>query len=236
MPAALVPQEEIPALAAKVTPDMLKVLQRIQREGFILNGTAVDEQTATALQTLADLGLVDPGYEGPPMGEPSIWVSNGNGSRLLSYKTGIRSGPHYEISSAALATWLEQQGPERWWNVDGDPLLTGRLTFPCPTDELAGELQKINRPLLVQAHKDDTLATGQPIGADKLKDVVVSVAESIPRLGPGPMPPWGSDRLLYLCWKSSPYEWLLTEDSETAEQMRALDEAAAAETARLTKE
>jgi hypothetical protein len=64
MPADLVPHEAIPALAAKVTPDMLQVLQRIQREGFILNGSDVGQPMAATLQALADLGLVNPGYGG----------------------------------------------------------------------------------------------------------------------------------------------------------------------------
>ena len=63
----------------------------------------------------------------------------------------IQEGPHYEIQSSELAAWLEQQGVDLWWNVDGDPLLTGRLTFPCPADELSAELRKLNRALLVQA-------------------------------------------------------------------------------------
>ena len=59
MPTDLVPHEAIPALAAKVTPDMLSVLQRIQRDGFILNGGDVDQPTTATLKALADLGLVD---------------------------------------------------------------------------------------------------------------------------------------------------------------------------------
>ncbi len=93
MPADLVPHEAIPALAGKVTPEMLQILQRIQREGFILNGDDVDQPTVATLRALADLGLVDTGYEGHPGDKPYMWLSNGNGSRVLSYKTGIRSGP-----------------------------------------------------------------------------------------------------------------------------------------------
>ena len=236
MLADLVPHDAIPALAAKVTPDMLSILQRIQREGFIRNDGDFDPSTATTLRALLDLGLVDAGYEEHPGGKPSLWVSNGNGARVLRYKTGIRSGRYYEITSAELAAWLEQQGAERWWNVDGDPLLTGRLAFPCPADELAAQLRSINRPLLVQAKKDDQGAAGQPVGADKLNEVVSRLAEIVPASAPGRVPPWREDRLLYLCWKGAPYDWLLIEDSETAEQMRAVERATATETVRVDKE
>jgi hypothetical protein len=236
MPADLVPHEAIPALAAGVTMEMLKVLRRIQHEGVILNSADLDQQTAAGLQKLAERGLVDPVYDGPTDRPPYMWVSNGNGSRVLSYKTGIRSGPYYEIPSTELAAWLEQQGIERWWNVDGDSLLTGSLTFPCPGDELAETLRAINRPLLIQAKKDDTGAVGQLIGADKLNEVVAYLADTIHVIGPAQAPPWGSDRLLYLCWKGSPDEWLLIEDSETTEQMRAEERATTTEIARVKKE
>jgi hypothetical protein len=224
MPAELVPHEAIPDLAARVDPQALKILRGVQRDGFILNGPDVDPETADILQQLANLGLVDPGYDGPTHGKPYLWVSNGNDQRVLKDLTGIRSVPHYEIPSSELAAWLEEQGKDRWWNVDGDPLLTGRMTFPCPADELAAELRKIDRPLLVQAKKEDIGAMGQRVPKDKLDELVGHFVETNHPLGPGPMPPWGRDRLLYLCWKGSTYEWLLEEDSETTEQSRA-DEA-----------
>ena len=115
--------------------------------------------------------------------------------------------------------WLEDQGKDRWWNVDGDPLLTGRLTFPCPASDLAAELRKIDRPLLVQAKKDDKDAKGQPVGEAKLDELVVHFSENLHDPRGGEMPPWGGDRLFYLRWKGAPDEWLLEEDSETTEQM-----------------
>ena len=161
MPADLVPHSAIPELAAQVTrePGMLQVLRRVEEAGYIMNGREVDTETARILRELTELGLVDPGYQGVTSGSPYHWISNGNGSRVLSYLTGIRAGPHYEVAAGELAAWLEQQGEDRWWTVDGDPLLTGRLAFPCPADELAPELRKIGRPLLVQAKKDDTAST-----------------------------------------------------------------------------
>jgi hypothetical protein len=31
----------------------------------------------------------------------------------------LRDEPHYRISSSELAAWLEAQGTDRWWSVDG---------------------------------------------------------------------------------------------------------------------
>jgi hypothetical protein len=139
MPADLVPHSEIPALAARISPELLEVLRRIQRDEFIPNGGDLDAKTAEASRRLTEVGLVDPADAGDERAAPYMWVINGNGSRVLGCKTGIRGGPHYEVPSVELASWLEGLGPDRWWNVDGDPLLTGRLRFPCPAAGLAAE-------------------------------------------------------------------------------------------------
>ncbi len=219
MPADLVPQAAIPELAAHVPPELLDVLRHVQKSGFILNGPGIDARTADALKQLTELGLVDPAYEGDIGGRLYLWSSNANGARVLRYLASIPAGPHYEIASPELAAWLEEQGKDRWWNVDGDPLLTGRMTFPCPAAVLAKELHKIARPLLVQAKKDDAVAKGQAIGKEKLNDLVGRFEENLHVTGEGEMPAWSGDRLLYLCWKGAADEWLLEEDSETTEQM-----------------
>jgi hypothetical protein len=195
---------------------MLQILRHIQKADFILNRRDLEPATVEILRQLSDLGLVDPGYEGDTSGSPYMWVKNGNGSRVLAYTTGIRGGPHYELSSAELAAWLEEQGPDRWWTVDGDPLLTGRMTFPCPARYLAAELQKLSRPLLVKAKTDDHAAKGQPMSKDQIDAVVERVGSDIHIIGEGAKPLWPDDRILYLCWKGSINEWLLQEDSEAA--------------------
>ena len=132
----------------------------------------------------------------------------------------IQTGRHYEILSSELAKWLEERAPDSWWNVDGDPLLTGRLSIPCPTDELAAELRKINRPMLVVA-KDDPGAKGQAIDASKLGALTRYAGDLN---SPGSMLSWVNDRLFDLSWKGSPQVWLLIEDSDSARQF--LEEAA----------
>jgi hypothetical protein len=60
----------------------------------------------------------------------------------------IQSEPHFEVSSSEMATWIEKQGTAVWWNVDGDPLLTDRVAFPCPGDEFAEVLRRVDQRLL----------------------------------------------------------------------------------------
>jgi hypothetical protein len=219
MPAILVPHSAIPELAERVTPDMLKVLGQLQKADFILNNAHLDRTTVEILRRLTELGLVDPGDADDPRRAPTVWMANGNGSRVLTYRTGIRGGPHYELPSAELAAWLEQQGPDHWWTVDGDSLLTGRMTFPCLTQALAAELRTIGRPLLVQAKKDDAAARGQVIGKDKIDAVTDTFANNSHMINEGEEPSGSDDRILYLCWKGSIEEWLLSEDSETTALM-----------------
>ena len=141
----------------------------------------------------------------------------------------ISAGPHYEVSASDLAAWLVEQGKNRWWNVDGDPLLTGLLTFPCPADNLAIALVKINRPILIQAKKDDTAARGQLIDKKKLGELAGHFSDDLHVTGSGKMPSWGNDLLFYCCWKGSRHEWLLAEDGESTEQFRASDHGHATE-------
>jgi hypothetical protein len=236
MPADLVPHAAIPTLAERVTPAMLEVLAYLQEAGFIQNSSELRPEIVEVLDQLASMGLVDPGYEGNvAQGRPHVWVRNGNGSRVLGYRTGIRSGPQYEIASGDLAAWLEEQGSDRWWNVDGDPLLTGRMTFPCPANRLAKELRRINRPLIVQARKDDSEARGQPAGKDRLDQVVAYVSRKRHQIGLGLLTPPPADRALRLCWTDSLFEWTLSEDSRTTALMTAV-EGQTRETANVTRE
>lgn len=126
----------------------------------------------------------------------------------------IDAGPHYEIHSTELAKWLEQQASDCWWNIDGDPLLTGRLSIPCPSDELATELRSLDRPLLVDAGGESE-AKGQLVDAMHFARLG-KYKRSL--LASGPLPPWGNDRFFHMCWKGSSRDWLLIEDSVSANQ------------------
>src|SRR4051794_25920436 len=112
--------------------------------------------------------------------------------------------PHFEISSTELATWLERQ-PDQWWTVDNDPLLMGRLDLPGPAEELAAELRRINRPLLVEDLRPHPEGKGEVITADKLDDLTTPMWGSGPP-GPGEKPIWVQDRVLYFSWKGSSEE------------------------------
>jgi hypothetical protein len=131
----------------------------------------------------------------------------------------LRDEPHYKMAAAELAAWLEGQGTDRWWNVDGDPLLTGRLSFPCPADELAAELRRINRTLLVQDRRRLPSGRGEQIVASDLDGLATRLGENIQTNGAEPA--WAKNRLFFLCWEDRGDEWLLVEDEETTERSRA---------------
>ncbi len=114
----------------------------------------------------------------------------------------IQNEPHYEITAAELAAWLERQGPNSWWSIDGDPLLMGRVSLPCAAKELAKAIRQIGEPLLVL--DKNSLGDGRTITADEL-DRLAEVDES-------------TNRVFALCWKrrAPRPEWLLVEDQEAA--------------------
>ncbi len=125
-------------------------------------------------------------------------------------------GGDLELDSAELAEWIEKQG-DRWWTVDGDPLLTGLITFPCPGDELAAELRTLNRTLLVQDRRNNAGAALPDAKLDLIDAVVDMIGNNMHTTGEK-HPRWLKDRFLCLRWKGSPAtEWLLVEDNETTE-------------------
>ena len=108
-----------------------------------------------------------------------------------------------DISSRELATWLDSQ-PGTWWTVDGDPLLMSEVDFPCPSDELAEAVRKLNKDVVVftktRARKDLKKASGSA-DLDGLADT------KNPRL----------EKNILAAWKGSDIQWLLTEDKSMAE-------------------
>ena len=129
----------------------------------------------------------------------------------------LRNEPHFRIASSELADWLETQGVNRWWTVDGDPVLTGRLSFPCPADELAAELRRIRKPLLVQDRTVSRSGHGEVITAKELDRVVTRLGDN---MAAQQKPAWADDRLFFLSWADRDDEWLLAEDEETTERSR----------------
>ncbi|HKI34999.1 MAG TPA: hypothetical protein VKA46_24295 [Gemmataceae bacterium] len=114
----------------------------------------------------------------------------------------VRDLPHYSLSAATLADWVENQ-PERWWFVDGDPVLTGEVYFPCPSDELASLLRKVGGRLLLYDKTPGSHARGEEVGADRLDDLCDTTDNF-------------QQKTLVLCWDNADIDWLLVEDKEAA--------------------
>lgn len=117
------------------------------------------------------------------------------------YDVRVLESPHYRIEAFNLAAWLEDQGEEPWWTVDGDPILMSRLEFPAPPDELATELRKLGKPVLVAD------PTGIAMGEEIVPDEIFRVVQS-DDLG---------NRLLLLAWEDGTTDWQLIEDEPTSE-------------------
>ena len=98
----------------------------------------------------------------------------------------LRDEPHFKVAATQLADWLLKQGDDRWWSVDGDALLTGRLSFPAPGDELAAELRRIDRTLLVQDRRKEPTGQGQAITANDLDGLATRLGDNIEKGGPAP--------------------------------------------------
>lgn len=126
--------------------------------------------------------------------------------------------PHYEISSEELAIWVEQQGTDVWWNIDGDPRLTSILSIPCPGDELAAGLRRVGRPLLIVDPSGSVEARGQVIDHSQLDSLIARLGDTVQITRERPL--WFDNRFLYLCWKDRDELWMLTEDLETTQSSR----------------
>ena len=120
----------------------------------------------------------------------------------------IRQRAHYRLATSELAKWLEQQSDKCWWSVDGDPLLTGLVSFPCPSSELAEAVRHIDIPLLLQDKSDNPQAAGRQITAGDLSRLADTDEQG--------------NRSFLFGWENALADdlgWLLVEDRETAESM-----------------
>ncbi len=108
--------------------------------------------------------------------------------------------PHYVIKPTELADWLDQE-PETWWIVDGDPRLTGRVDFPCPSEELSEALRRYKKDLFfypVEPISSGLLPAGQTIERQRLDELA-------DRDNPH------KRRTFLLSWSDREEEWLLVE-------------------------
>jgi hypothetical protein len=107
------------------------------------------------------------------------------------------------IPSRKLAEWLDGQ-PGSWWNVDGDPLLTSEVDFPCPNDELAEALRRHNNDITLFVRKRVKSSVGAARDSLDLDDLTDTKNRR-------------KEKNLLAAWKGSDIEWLLSEDKEMAE-------------------
>jgi hypothetical protein len=115
----------------------------------------------------------------------------------------LKEKPHFTLSAAALADWIESQ-PDRWWGVDGDRHLMSVVDFPCPGDELAPVIRKVGKDLLVYDRTPGSRARGERIGADRLT-------------GLADTDNWKHQMTFLMSWVDSDEEWLLVEDEALVE-------------------
>jgi hypothetical protein len=112
----------------------------------------------------------------------------------------IRDRPHYVLKPAELAKWLDRH-TENWWWVDGDPLLTGVVDFPCPSGELTEVLRRSKRELFlypVVPIPSGSEPTGQTIKWQSLDELADRDNAD-------------KARTFLLSWSDRDDEWLLTE-------------------------
>ncbi len=133
----------------------------------------------------------------------------------------LRDRPHYEIPAEELAAWIERQG-DQWWSLDNEPILRG-LFIPCTGHAVAAALRRVGKPLLVEDRRKPPVGKGEVIDAHRLDELA---APYLPDARPDD-PRWTQDRAFTFTWKGSDTEWLLIEDTLTADSERA--EAALAE-------
>ena len=110
--------------------------------------------------------------------------------------------PYYTIDPMELAQWLEDQA-DTWWIVDGDPVLTSHVDFPCPTEELSAELRRVKKQLWVFDPRKDADAKGQAIPVAQLNEIADTENKA-------------QARTYLLSWEGDGIQWLLAEDPEAA--------------------
>ena len=111
--------------------------------------------------------------------------------------TKVNALPYYSLRAEDLANWLDAE-PETWWIVDGDPLLTSLIDFPCPEEELSMELHRVNKSLRLFDPRTDSSAHGQPLDLNELEGIADRDNNS-------------KARTYLLSWEDNDLQWLLSE-------------------------
>ncbi len=110
--------------------------------------------------------------------------------------------PYYTIEPKDLARWLDAQ-VDTWWTVDGDPLLTSQVDFPCPAEELSAELLRVNKPLRVFDPRKGAQVRGGIVAIEQLDEIADTANKA-------------HARTYLLSWEGDANQWLLAEDPEAA--------------------
>ncbi len=82
----------------------------------------------------------------------------------------LKSDPHYTLSAAELADWIESQ-PDKWWSVYGDDDRLVAVDSPSPGDELAPVIRRVGKDVLVWDKAPGSQARGERIRADRLPGI-----------------------------------------------------------------
>ncbi len=108
----------------------------------------------------------------------------------------------YTLKPNQLADWLQLK-PTMWWYVDGDPHLTSRIDFPCPTEELVDELRGMKKQLRI--------FDSRKLGNNDLGEI-----GDIKKIGELGNTENNSNEPNFLLSWDGDNEWLLMEDREAA--------------------
>ncbi|HEY8749766.1 MAG TPA: hypothetical protein VIM11_17415 [Tepidisphaeraceae bacterium] len=113
----------------------------------------------------------------------------------------IKDIPFAVIEPLEVARWLDAQ-PDTWWSVDGDPMLTAEIDFPCPAQELSSALRNhAGKRLLVLAPGSEHY--GEPIVREQLDGLSQRGRRH-------------NERGFLLRWMDQDEPWLLTEDTASS--------------------
>jgi len=118
----------------------------------------------------------------------------------------------FRMPPARLADWLEDQGPDLWWTVDGDDYLLGTITLPTTAHLLAARFREVKKTLIVL---DPLNRWSGPIEPENFDLNLIADSDNATQ-----------ERVLCMRWDDERYpaEWLLCEDKFTPKMIKELDD------------